>query len=129
LWCPADVISSNRGIGSVHSEIPDADLSHPSVQDVWQRLMLSKNFPKTESIGITGFGKSRILETRSPEHIKSRIREERSRPSICWDVWRRSAQSGKSRKEHAISKSEIGESRSQKNSSSELAKSQFAISR
>jgi hypothetical protein len=47
---------------------------------MWQRSRLSKNFPKAESIGITGFGKSRILETTSPEHIKLRNHEEQSGP-------------------------------------------------
>jgi hypothetical protein len=81
LWGPADVISSKRGIGNLHGETPEADLSRPSVEDAWQRSRLSENFPKAESIGITGFGKSRILETTSPEQNKSRNHEEKSGPS------------------------------------------------
>jgi hypothetical protein len=83
LWGPADVISSNRGIGNLHSEIPDADLSRPSVQDAWQRSRLSENFPKTESIGITGF-ENRGSWRREVRNISNRefARRDHDRPSV-----------------------------------------------
>jgi hypothetical protein len=82
-------------IGFLSSEIPDANLSRPSFKDTWHRLKLSGKVPISEFIGFSGFGISRILETRGPGHIISRNREERSRPSVCWATWQQSTISGK----------------------------------
>jgi hypothetical protein len=110
----------NRGIGNLHSEIPDADLSRPSVgtrgrNQVHRHYGIRKIAdPNDETSGAFEVSISRE-GIRTVHHRRTRGADRSNRE--------------KSRKDSAIGKSEIGESRSQKNSSSGFTKSRFATSR
>jgi hypothetical protein len=60
----------NRGIGNLHSELPEADLSHPSVEDACRRSKPSGKVPigqRHRKIGDRGIEESKNLDIRTRE--------------------------------------------------------------
>jgi hypothetical protein len=79
--------------GTFQSDIPRRNQTVHLLGHVEAIKAIREKSRQEKVIGISGFERPR------GRTFKSRNREESTRPSICWDAWQRSKQSGKSRKE------------------------------